>query len=456
MSRQASELVPMENKKIKFFVCGPTVYDFSHLGHAKTYTQFDFIVKYLRWSGFDVNYLQNITDIDDKIIQRAAERNIDWRSLADEFEKIYVDDMLSLHNTAVTKYARATDYINSIVSQVQRMLDKGLAYRVADGSIYFEIAKFGDYGKLSGRTELQEHDAVSRIDSDDQKKGWNDFCLWKAFKEGEPSWDTPLGKGRPGWHIEDTAITETEFGPQYDIHGGAIDLIFPHHEAEIAQMESVSGKAPLVRYWMHTGFLNINSQKMSKSLGNFKTIRDILKTYDYRILRYFFIINQYRLAMDFSDAGLEQAKNSLTRIDEFIFNKVDANYDDSGDEAAVEEAKAKFHEALSNDFNTPQAFAVLFDFIRSQNIKEISGRRTFEFLSQINSFMDFMKFDQAKSDAFIEPLIIERNDARTKKDFAKSDQIRDRLLSMGVKIYDTKEGTKYRMQNFESGIKKVQ
>jgi len=195
---------------------------------------------------------------------------------------------------------------------------------------------------------------------------------------------------------------------------------------------------------------------MSKSLGNFKTIRDILKTYDYRILRYFFIINQYRLAMDFSDAGLEQAKNSLTRIDEFIFNKVDANYDDSGDEAAVEEAKAKFHEALSNDFNTPQAFAVLFDFIRSQNIKEISGRRTFEFLSQINSFMDFMKFDQAKSDAFIEPLIIERNDARTKKDFAKSDQIRDRLLSMGVKIYDTKEGTKYRMQNFESGIKKVQ
>jgi cysteinyl-tRNA synthetase len=445
MSRQVSELVPMEDKKIKFFVCGPTVYDFPHLGHGKTYTQFDFIVKYLRWSGFDVNYLVNITDIDDKIIQRAADRNISWRELADEFEKIYKDDMLALHNTAVTKYARATDYIESIVSQVQRMLDKGLAYRTPDNSIYFEIAKFGDYGKLSGRTELKEDDGVSRIDNSDQKRGWNDFCLWKASKEGEPSWDTALGKGRPGWHIEDTAITETEFGPQYDIHGGAIDLIFPHHEAEITQMESVSGKEPLVRYWMHAGFLNTGSVKMSKSLGNFTTIRDILKTYDYRVLRFLFVGNHYRAAIDFNDAALEQAKNSLSRIDEFIFNKLDVNYDDAADVAAVEEVRAKFHEALSNDFNTPQAFAVLFEFIRAQNAKEKSGRRTFEFLSQINSFMDFMKFDAVKSNAFIESLIADRNAARAAKDFAKSDEIRDRLLVMGVKIYDTKEGTKYRI-----------
>jgi len=443
MTRKVTELVPMEAGKIKFFVCGPTVYDFPHLGHAKTYTQFDFIVKYLRWIGFEVNYLQNITDLDDKIIKRSADRNIDWRDLTAEFEKIYIDDMAALHNTAVTKYARATDYIENIVNQTQRMLDKGLAYRTPDGSIYFEIAKFGDYGKLSGRTELKENDSVSRIDTDDQKKGWNDFCLWKASKENEPSWDTPLGKGRPGWHIEDTAITEVEFGPHYDIHGGAIDLIFPHHEAEITQMESIAG-APLVRYWMHTGFLNINSVKMSKSLGNFKTIRDILKAYDYRTLRYFFISNHYRAAMDFNDAALEQAKNSLSRIDEFIFNKVDVNFDDAVDEAAIEEAKAKFHEALSSDLNTPQAFAVLFDFIRSQNMKEKSGRRTFEFLSQINSFADFMKFDQTKSDAFIESLIAERNAARAAKNFSKSDQIRDRLLSMGVKIYDTKEGTKYR------------
>jgi cysteinyl-tRNA synthetase len=445
MSRKVSELTPMEEGKIKFFVCGPTVYDFPHLGHAKTYTQFDFIVKYLRWRGFEVNYLVNITDIDDKIIQRAKDRNIGWRELADEFEKIYKDDMAALHNTAVTKYARATDYIENIVSQVQRMLDKGLAYCTPDNSIYFEIAKFGGYGKLSGRTELRKDDGVSRIDNSDQKRGWNDFCLWKASKEGEPSWDTPLGKGRPGWHIEDTAITETEFGPQYDIHGGAIDLIFPHHEAEITQMESVSGKEPLVRYWMHTGFLNIGSEKMSKSLGNFKTIRDILKAYDYRVLRYLFIGNHYRAAIDFSEAALEQAKNSLARIDEFIFNKVDVNFDDAADEAAVEEAKAKFHEALANDLNTPQAFAVLFEFIRAQNMKEKSGRRTFEFLSQINSFMDFMKFDQEKSDAFIEALIAERNAARAAKDFAKSDEIRDRLLAMGVKIYDSKEGTKYRM-----------
>jgi cysteinyl-tRNA synthetase len=444
MTRKVSELAPMEAGKIKFFVCGPTVYDFPHLGHAKTYTQFDFIVKYLRWSGFEVNYLQNVTDIDDKIIQRAQDRNIGWRDLANEFEKIYVDDMAALHNTAVTKYARATDYIESIVSQVQRMLDKGLAYRTSDGSIYFEIAKFGDYGKLSGRTELKENDAISRIDSGDEKKGWNDFCLWKASKESEPSWETAIGKGRPGWHIEDTAITETEFGSQYDIHGGAIDLIFPHHEAEIAQMESISS-LPLVRYWMHAGFLNIGSEKMSKSLGNFKTIRDILKVYDYRTLRYFFISNHYRAAIDFNDAALEQAKNSLNRIDEFIFNKVDVNYDDASDEAAVEEAKSKFHEALANDLNSPQAFAALFDFIRSQNMKEKSGRRAFEFLSQVNSFMDFMKFDQAKSDAFIEALISERNAARTAKDFTKADQIRGRLLSVGVKIYDTKTDTKYRI-----------
>lgn len=444
LSKTVEDLKPMEAGKIKFFVCGPTVYDFPHLGHAKTYTQFDFIVKYLRWTGFEVFYLQNITDIDDKIIQRAADRKIVWRQLADEFEKIYTDDMAALRNTAVTKYARATDYIESIVSQVQRMLEKGLAYRTPDNSIYFEIAKFKDYGKLSGRTELKENDGVSRIDNSDQKRGWNDFCLWKASKDGEPSWETAIGNGRPGWHIEDTAITETEFGPQYDIHGGAIDLIFPHHEAEITQMESISGLVPFVRYWLHTGFLNINSQKMSKSLGNFKTIRDLLKIYDYRTLRFFFISNHYRVAMDFSDAALEQAKNSLGRIDEFIFNKVDANFDDLIDEAAVEDAKSKFHEALSNDFNTPQAFAVLFEFIRAQNAKEKSGRRTFEFLNQINSFVDFMKFDQAKVSEFVAIMITERDAARAAKDFAKSDEIRDRLLSMGIKIYDTKEGTKYR------------
>ncbi|MGB2631640.1 MAG: cysteine--tRNA ligase [Minisyncoccales bacterium] len=444
MSRKVSELAPMEEGKIKFFVCGPTVYDLSHLGHAKTYTQFDFIVKYLRWTGFDVFYLQNITDLDDKIIKRAAERNIGWKELVQDFEKKYIEDMFALGNDAVTKFARATDYIENIVSQTQRMLDKGLAYRTPDGSIYFEIAKFGDYGKLSGRTELKEDDAVSRIDVDDQKKGWNDFCLWKVSKEGEPSWETPLGKGRPGWHIEDTAITEVEFGPHYDIHGGAIDLIFPHHEAEITQMESIAG-APLVRYWMHTGFLNIGSEKMSKSLGNFKTIRDILKAYDYRTLRYFFISNHYRAAMDFSDAGLDQAKNSLARIDEFVFNKVDAAYDDKDDEAVVNETKEKFCAALDNDLNTPQAFAALFDFIRAQNQKEKSGKRTFEFLNQINTFLGFMQFDQAKSDEFIESLVKERDAARAAKDFAKSDQIRDRLLAMGVKIYDSKEGTKYRI-----------
>ncbi len=222
LSRKKEEFIPINKNKVDFFVCGPTVYDYAHIGHAKTNTQFDFIVKYLRYKGYRVNYLQNITDIDDKIIVRAKERGIEWKSLAREFEGYFKEDMLSLHNDAVTTFARATDYIDQIVKQVKVLMKKGFAYQISDG-IYYEVSKFKDYGKLSGRKELQENDAVSRIDQNEEKKAWNDFCLWKFSKEGEPFWETEIGKGRPGWHIEDTAITETFFGPQYDVHGGAVD-----------------------------------------------------------------------------------------------------------------------------------------------------------------------------------------------------------------------------------------
>src|SRR3989344_235145 len=246
-------------EKVNLFVCGPTVYDYAHLGHAKTYTQFDIIVKYLRHKGYKVFYLQNITDIDDKIIKRANEEKIDWKEIVKKYREEYFQDMENLGVNSVNKYANATDYISEIILQVKRLIEKGIAYKIYDG-YYFDLTKFKEYGKLAKRKILEKEDAVSRIDENTEKRNSGDFCLWKFRKENEPFWKSELGEGRPGWHIEDTAITEKYFGSQYDVHGGGLDLIFPHHEAEIAQMESISGKKPLVRYWMHPGLLFVNSE----------------------------------------------------------------------------------------------------------------------------------------------------------------------------------------------------
>ena len=352
---------PIEMGRVRMFVCGPTVYDYSHIGHAKTYTQFDVVAKTLRYLGLDLTYVVNITDIDDKIIKRAAERGVEPKDLALEFERAYLEDMKALGINSVDKYARAHDYIEEIISQVERLIEKGFAYKISDG-YYFDTKKFEDYGKLSRRDSLKPGDSISRIDENPEKRNPGDFCLWKFKKDDEPSWPSSLGVGRPGWHIEDTAITEKEFGPQYDIHGGAMDLIFPHHEAEIAQMESISGAKPLVQYWLHTGFLNIKSEKMSKSLGNFLTIREVLeKGISPMALRYYFLTAHYRTPMDFSWEGLEAAANAYKKLHDLRFKINDLGIINEG-------YKKQFKEKLENDLNTPQALAVVWTMLKDKDL----------------------------------------------------------------------------------------
>ena len=442
LTKTVEEFVPINGMNVNLFVCGPTVYDYPHLGHAKTYIQFDFVVRYLRWRGYDVTYLQNITDIDDKIINRANENGFKWNELSRKFEEIYIEDMKSLGNTSVNKYARATDYISQIVKQVQTLIDKGFAYKTTDG-IYFEVAKFKDYGKLSKRTEVKENDSLSRIDEDKEKRGWNDFCLWKNYKEGEPFWETELGKGRPGWHIEDTAITETEFGPQYDIHGGAVDLIFPHHEAEISQMEAVSGKVPLVKYWMHTGFLNINSEKMSKSKENFITIREALKLYDFRVIRYLFLNTHYRSEIDFSEPTLIQAQNSVEKLNIFV-NSIDKSFDDVEHIELINKIKNEVVEALDNDFNAPIAWAAIYEGVRQFNIAGKLGKNVFRFFEELNSIFEVIDFSKLEVPEDILKLAKERTDAKSAKDWGKADELREKIKTLGYLVEDFKNDCKIR------------
>lgn len=433
-------------EKIRFFVCGPTVYDYAHLGHARTYISFDAFVKFLR-KKYDVFYLQNITDIDDKIIKRADELNENPFDLAKRFEKEYLKDMEMLSVNSVTEYARATDYIEEIVTQTKKLIKKGFAYVMEDG-IYYDISKFKDYGKLSNRTTKQAEDGTSRIDESIQKKNKGDFCIWKFSKEGEPQWDSPWGKGRPGWHIEDTAISEKYFGPQYDIHGGGRDLMFPHHEAEITIMETISDKVPFVKYWMHTGFLTINGEKMSKSLKNFVTIRDFTEKHSSRILRFLVLKSHYRSPFDYTKDKIFQAKKELRKIDQFL-SSLKENRAKSD---LIEKHKKEIESALSDDFNTPLAIASLFSFINKANLdtNSVNKKDIEEFLREIDSIFNFIyakKEDMLFSyeediDQEVEKLLEEREKARKEKDFNKADKIRKMIEEKGYIIEDTKDGFK--------------
>ncbi len=452
LTNQKETFKPIKGKKVNMFVCGPTVYDYPHIGNARTYIIFDVFVKYLKYLGYSVFYLQNITDIDDKIIAGARAKGVSADALANAFAKDYMQNMKALGVDSVSKYAYTTKYIKEVISQVQRLLKKDFAYVIDGDGIYFDISKFPNYGKLSGRTALQAEDGVSRIDYSKDKRNRGDFCIWKLKQESsEPSWPSPFGEGRPGWHIEDTAITEKFFGPQYDIHGAARDLIFPHHEAEITLMESISEKEPLAKYWMHAGFLTVDGQKMSKSLNNFITIGDLMKRCAPQYLRFMIVKNLWQSPMDYSESALIEVKAAIERIEDFLRKlKIVKNKTNGKESAALlKNLKNNFFVQLDDNFNTPQAFAVIFDFIKNTNqlleqnlVSKSQALEIYKFFGEINKIfgvIDFKKVSQPIP-AEIKKLALAREKFRKQKDWEKSDEMRHAMEKQGYSVEDTKDG----------------
>jgi len=446
LSRRKKKFIP-RGKIVKMFVCGPTVYDYAHIGHARSYITFDIVARYLRWKGYKLNYVQNITDIDDKIINRARESGKAPAKLAKEFEKTYLADVQALNVISVDEYVRASEYVKEIIDQVRRLMKKGFAYQIDDG-VYFDISKFSDYGKLSRQNpdDLQKH----RIEPNPQKRNQGDFSLWKKHKEGEPSWPSPFGAGRPGWHIEDTAITEKYFGPQYDIHGGGIDLIFPHHECEIAQIEAVSGKKPLVNYWMHNEFLMVNGEKMAKSLGNFVTIRDALKNYEPQVLRLFFAATHYRQPINYSEENLRNTNVVYKKFVDFVLKLKGAKGKSKIKvDSEIAKAKKQFESAMDDDFNIAGALAVIFNFMSEINklidANKLSSATAKKVYAQMLDFdkvlgLDLKNIKEEKLPAELMKLIKEREQARKTKDWKTSDRIRNELKEKGIAVEDLQAG----------------
>lgn len=448
LNRQKEEFVPITPGSIGMYVCGVTVYDLCHIGHARTFVSFDMIVRYLRYRGFKVKFVRNITDIDDKIIKRANEKGIDAKELAEHFINEMYQDFDKLNIARPDVEPRATENIPEIIALVQKLIDKGFAYVADNGDVMFAIDKFKDYGRLS-RQKLEELEAGARVEVQRSKRNPFDFVLWKMAKSGEPEWDSPWGKGRPGWHIECSAMNSKILGENFDIHGGGSDLIFPHHENEIAQ-SCCAHDSKYVNYWMHSGMVMINDEKMSKSLGNFFTIRDVLKEYDAETIRFFLLSAQYRSALNYSQENLDNARSSLSRLYTALRDvKVGAA---KGGEEYVE----RFKSFMDDDFNTPGAISVLFELAKAVNTAkedEASGLagRLVELASVLGLlYQDPVKYLQGQTDgvdddvAVIESLIEERKQARARKDFAAADEARNKLTAMGVVLEDGPNGTTWR------------
>ena len=449
LTRKKEPLEPLEGKKLNMFVCGPTVYDYVHIGNARTFVFFDVVAKYLKhkYGDENVRYIQNITDIDNKIIERAEKEGVDPLEYAKKYTDIFKEDMKALSVTS-PEYKNATDHIPEVIKQVQTLLDKGKAYVIENDGIYFDLSTFPDYGKLSGRTALMADDAVSRIDDSDKKHNRGDFAVWKFSQKGDPSWPAPFGDGRPGWHIEDTAITEKYFGPQYDIHGGGQDLIFPHHEAEIAQQESASGLKPFVKYWIHVGFLVNKEEKMSKSKGNFETVRELLKKYPKEVLRFYLLSAHYGSPLEFGEDVLEASKQGIEKIRTWLgYMDLIINFGQTIADGArydLESFETNLEKAMSDNFNTSSAMGRFFTIINSSNV-DIQNKKL-----DANEAKKLKTWLITKSDIFgiipkivsilpleIQNLSDQRQKLKEKNNYEEADKIRIQIEEMGYRVEDT-------------------
>ena len=448
LTRSKQRFVALQSGKVGMYVCGMTVYDFCHLGHARVLVVFDLVSRWLQVSGYQVIYVRNITDIDDKIIKRALENGEPFQHLTERFIEAMNEDAAALGVRKPEFEPRATANIPQMLQLIGNLIDKGMAYRADNGDVYYVVHKFNGYGKLSGKS-LEQLRAGARVDINPNKREPLDFVLWKAAKVGEPSWDSPWGKGRPGWHIECSAMSERYLGTHFDIHGGGQDLQFPHHENEIAQSEAAHGHT-FVNYWMHNGFVRIDDEKMSKSLGNFFTVREVLHRYDAEVVRFFIARAHYRSPLNYSDHHLDDARQALTRL----YTALKAfDVDSSSTVIDWDHAYAKrFREAMNDDFNTPEAVAVLFEL--ANEVNRSHSRELALLLRALGAVLgllerdpvDFLQSGEVSdlSAEQIETRIIARKAARKDKNFAEADRIRDELLSMGVVLEDASDGTTWR------------
>ena len=457
LTRRKDEFVPLEEGKVRMYVCGPTVYNYIHIGNARPMIVFDTVRRYFEYKGYDVNYVSNFTDVDDKIIKKANEEGVDASVISERFIKEAQKDMADMNVKEATYHPKATEEIDGMIDMIQTLIDKGHAYPV-DGTVYFRTRSFKDYGKLSKKNidDLEAGHREIKVNGEEGKEDPLDFVLWKPKKEGEPFWPSPWGDGRPGWHIECSVMSKKYLGEQIDIHAGGEDLIFPHHENEIAQSEACNDKE-FAHYWMHNGFLNINNVKMSKSLGNFFTVREIAEKYDLQVLRFFMLSAHYRSPLNFSAELMEASRNGLERILTAIDRLRTLNL--QGDTCTEEENEqiksfdalvAKYEAAMEDDFNTADAISAIFEMVKAANI-HVTENSTAAFrdqvLSEIIKLCDVLGIKTEKKEELlddeIQTLIDERQAARKAKNFARADEIRDELLAKGIILKDTREGVKW-------------
>ena len=461
LSRRKEEFVPIEPGKVKMYVCGPTVYNFIHIGNARPMIVFDTVRRYFEYKGYEVNYVSNFTDVDDKIIRKAIEEGVDAETISKRYIAECKKDMEMMNVKPATKNPQATQEIGGMIEMINTLIEKGHAYVAADGTVYFRTKSFKEYGKLSHKNldDMQSGFREIKVTGEEGKEDPTDFVLWKPKKEGEPFWESPWCQGRPGWHIECSEMSKKYLGESIDIHAGGEDLIFPHHENEIAQSECANGKT-FANYWMHNAFLNIDNRKMSKSLGNFFTVREISEKYDLQVLRLFMLSAQYRSPLNFSADLMEASKNSLERIRTAAEHQADClkaakegemTAEEKQNQAAVEELVQKFETAMDDDFNTADAISAIFEIVRLSN-STISEASTKAYVSYVKETMDKLcdvlgiitEKKEEILDSEVEDLIAKRQQARKDKNFALADEIRGQLLDMGIILEDTREGVKWK------------